>query len=291
MNTLSKMAHEMIYRKLLYNSRHGLTNSLIQANQVSGFVPAEASATAAEMLAGLAGLENVRSQLNDVVEQIVYARQNGMSPPLHPYALCGQPRNRQDHGGPHSGQNAEGGRRSAQRRLCGDSRPHLCGQYGATPPPAPRALCGTRWARCCLWTRPIHSSGRRATGATRPGRPLIPSSPAWKNYRDDLVVIFAGYPDEMDRLIESQRRPCQPDALRDSVRQLRAGRAVPHFPASGPGQFRVFLRPSAPPCRTILTPCRTSCWGPRASATPGLCATCTSAPGARPSPAAAWAAA
>lgn len=203
MNTLSKMAHEMIYRKLLYNSRHGLTNSLIQANQVSGFVPAEASATAAEMLAGLAGLENVRSQLNDVVEQIVYARQNGMSPPCIHMRFVGSP----------------GTGKTTVARILGKMLKEagvlrnggfveihgrdLCGQYvGHT---APRTESFVRDALgSVLFVDEAYSLFRQEGDGRDFGQEAIDTLiTCMENYRDDLVVIFAGYPDEMDRLMKA----------------------------------------------------------------------------------------
>ena len=72
----------------------------------------------------------------------------------------------------------------------------------ATPRPRPRRCSRRRWAACSSSTRRTTCTAPRTrrTTARRPSRSCLQ---VMENQRDDLVVIFAGYQDRMEKFFSS----------------------------------------------------------------------------------------
>lgn len=206
-NTLNKLVNELICLKLYHNCLNGEDDSLIQAHQVKDFMATATvdDETSADMLDRLYGVESVRAQLESVVNQIAYARSNHVTPPCIHMRFVGNPG---------TGKTTIArilGKMLKERgvlRHGGFVEAHgrdLCGEYVGHTAPKTQSIVRDALGSV-LFIDEAYSLYQGDPSSRDYGREAIDTLIAcMENYRDDLVVIFAGYPEEMDRLLETNK--------------------------------------------------------------------------------------
>lgn len=205
-NTVEKIIREMIYKKILHDSKKRFLNMLIKKEEVYDLAAshAEKEKTGAEMLEELIGVENIKKRIDEIVAQIEMAAQNPKlgAPCIHMRFL----------GNPGTGKTTvariigkilkeKGILRNGKFFEC--SGRDLCGEYIGHTAPKTAAKCRDAYGSV-LFIDEAYSLYRGAASSERDfGREAIDTLIAeMENHRSDLVVIMAGYTDDMNELMK-----------------------------------------------------------------------------------------
>lgn len=202
-NTIRKVVYELLYQKQLSNAEHSTDNNVISKTDIElisdGILPDERPGL--EQLNELIGMDELKKQILDIVAQIEYAhRDSSVKPPCIHMRFVGNP----------------GTGKTTIARILGRilkekgilrngnffevfSR-DLCGRYIGETAPKTAAKCRDAYGSVlfideayALYNESERDFGREAIDT------LITQM---ENHRSDLVVIMAGYPDKMDRLMQ-----------------------------------------------------------------------------------------
>ena len=205
MNTVSKIIHEMIYRKQLCDARNNISTTEIKLGDVCHLlrknVPGGRDAFA--QLDEMVGMSSVKKSIEEVVTQIELSRRGeGIgSPSLH-MRFVGNP----------------GTGKTTVARLVGQilkergvlrngnffeySGRDLCGRYIGETAPKTAAICRDAYGSV-LFMDEAYSLYRGDDGGRDYGREALETLIAeMENHRNDLVVIMAGYTNEMEELMK-----------------------------------------------------------------------------------------
>ncbi len=204
-NTVHKIVCEMIYLKHLYSARSGRTDTRIFGSEITALAESY-DATARDGVALLddyVGMETVKARLLAIVAQIEAALQNSsIEPPCIHMRFVGNPG---------TGKTTAArilGRILKERGVLRNgnffeySGRDLCGRFVGETAPKTAGMCRDAYGSV-LFIDEAYSLYTDEDGARNDfGREALDTLIAeMENHRSDLVVIMAGYPDEMETLM------------------------------------------------------------------------------------------
>lgn len=203
--TILKVVSEMLYIKQLYNAKNSIDDSNIKKCEIeslSSYKPDNRSGM--EMLDDLIGVEKLKERIEEMVAQITFALQNKsvQSPCIH-MRFVGNPgtgkttiarilgKILQEHGVLRNGNFYEYKGRD------------FCGRYIGETAPKTSAMCRDAYGSV-LFIDEAYSLYNGEDDSRDYGKEAIDTMVAeMENHRNDMVIIMAGYPDDMKRLMKA----------------------------------------------------------------------------------------
>lgn len=202
-NTVNKIIREMIYRKQLSDVRNDVNNTEIKAADIIGLTKSSAKESGCAMsLTDMIGMEEIQKSVDEIVTQIELSRQNKSlgNPCLHMRFV----------GNPGTGKTTVArliGRILKDRGVLRNgnffeySGRDLCGRYIGETAPKTAGICRDAYGSV-LFIDEAYSLYRGENDNKDYGREALDTLIAeMENHRKDLVVIMAGYSDEMEQLM------------------------------------------------------------------------------------------
>lgn len=204
MNTVKKVIREMVYRKQLSDVHNNVNDTQIKKSDVLSLAKSMSKEyiDGLASLEGLVGMEQIRQSVEEIITQIELARQNKSlgSPSLH-MRFVGNP----------------GTGKTTVARLVGQilkergvlrngnffeySGRDFCGRYIGETAPKTAGMCRDAYGSV-LFIDEAYSLYRGDDDGRDYGREALDTLIAeMENHRSDLVVIMAGYPDDMAELM------------------------------------------------------------------------------------------
>ena len=202
--TLKKVVFELLYKKKVAGAGQKTASKRISAKDAKAltYSAPEDDMSAAEMLNSLVGMESVKAQLNEILTQIEFSRtlKNISTPTIH-MRFVGNP----------------GTGKTTVARILGKilkekgilrvgnfyeySGRDFCGRYVGETAPKTTMMCRDAYGSV-LFIDEAYSLYRDDAHSSDYGREALDTLIAeMENHRDDLLVIMAGYTDEMDTLM------------------------------------------------------------------------------------------
>ena len=202
-NTLKKVISELLYKKELANVRAKKNSSSITKSDAKAICSFRQEVDSDAMLDTLVGMEEVKQRIKEVVAQIEYARNvPGIEKPCIHMRFVGNP----------------GTGKTTIARILGKllkekgilrignffeySGRDFCGKYIGETAPKTTGLCRDAYGSV-LFIDEAYSLYRGEKDTRDYGREALDTLIAeMENHRDDMLVIMAGYPDEMDTMLQ-----------------------------------------------------------------------------------------
>ena len=202
-HTVHKVIGDIIRKKELIGAKQGTEDKHI-ADEIQDMISSESDNEQLdhlEELHSMIGMQKITNRVIEIINQIVYARSTGLrsKPTMH---MCFV-------GNPGTGKTTVAriiGQVLKERGVLriGNFYEHhgrdLCGQYVGTTAPKTHAICEEAYGSILF----IDEAYSLATDGDRYnyGKEAIDTLiTEMENHSDDLVVIFAGYPDEISKMI------------------------------------------------------------------------------------------
>ena len=240
-NTVDKVVRELLYKKQLDNARRG-TNDTLVTKQDSDKLPAEpgsSSLTGEQMLARMVGGDKIKARVDEIISQIEFARQSeGMKTPCIHMRFVGNPG---------TGKTTVAriiGKILKERGVLRVGNFHeyagrdFCGRYIGETAPKTAGICRDAYGSV-LFIDEAYSLYRGADNDRDFGREALDTLIAeMENHRSDLVVIMAGYTDEMETLMKgnaglASRMPYViefPNFTKEELYQIYTSMLTDNFP-------------------------------------------------------------
>ena len=204
-NTVKKVCRDILSAKAVYNADNGATDFTIDAASIEAIVPQESKErNAQEMLDSMIGMDAVRQKLYEIVEQIDASRQfaDMEMPSVHMRFV----------GNPGTGKTTVArimGRMLKERGLLriGDLYEihgrDLVGRYIGETAPKTASICRDSYGSV-LFIDEAYSLCRSTEDTKDFGREALDTLIAqMENHRQDLVVIMAGYTDDIANMMKA----------------------------------------------------------------------------------------
>lgn len=205
--TVEKVIREMIYLKTLDNSRSGIDDKTIKKNEISSLVlyDGDSYKSGMQMLDGFIGMESIRNKVLEIVSQIEMAMkdENLGAPCIHMKFV----------GNPGTGKTTVArviGKILKERGVLRNGGffeyrgRDFVGRYIGETAPKTTAMCRDAYGSVLFIDEAYSLYRGSKTSSNDFGKEAIDTLIAeMENHRKDLVVIMAGYPEEMEELMEA----------------------------------------------------------------------------------------
>lgn len=204
-DTVRKVTYDLLYLKQLSDAQNGTDDKLIKRDEIKQLVETGEfdEKPGLEQLDGLIGIDGLKDQLMNIVGQIEFSlRDKSVKPPCIHMRFVGNP----------------GTGKTTIARILGKilkekgilqngnfievfSR-DLCGQYVGQTTPKTTARCRDAYGSI-LFIDEAYALYNPGSGRDYGKEAIDALIGQMENHRSDFVVIMAGYPDEMDTLMDS----------------------------------------------------------------------------------------
>lgn len=205
-NTVNKVASEMIYLKQLSNAKSSADDTVIHKSDIRSLASTymQPEKSAAEMLSELIGMEEVAKRIEEIITQIRFSlsKDKISAPCLHMQFV----------GNPGTGKTTVArivGKLLKENGVLrnGSFFEHrgrdFCGRFIGETAPKTSAICRDAYGSV-LFVDEAYSLCRSKDNTRDFGREALDTLIAeMENHRHDLVIIMAGYSDEMETLMQS----------------------------------------------------------------------------------------
>ena len=205
LNTVHKVVAELVYSKQLRNAEKGQTSTVISPADAKAICEEEAPGSklrGAEELEKLVGMSSVKRQINEIVAQIAFAERHDGARPCVNMRFVGNPGTGKTTVARILGKmlKEQGVLRIGDLHEC--SGRDLCGRYVGETAPKTASICRDAYGSV-LFIDEAYSLFRGDGNDRDYGREALDTLIAeMENHRDDLVVIMAGYTDDMETLMQ-----------------------------------------------------------------------------------------
>ncbi len=206
-NTVNKVIREMIYRKQLDNALNDIDDTVIKKSEILGLAATytEQNKTGLDMLDDFIGMETIKSKVEEIIAQIEMSTQNNKlgHPCIHMRFV----------GNPGTGKTTVArviGKILKQKGILRNgnffeySGRDFCGRYVGETAPKTAAMCRDAYGSVLFIDEAYALYRGDGYSTVDYGREAIDTLIAeMENHRQDLVVIMAGYTDEMNNLMKA----------------------------------------------------------------------------------------
>lgn len=206
-NTVNKVIREMLYRKQLNNAMSGVDDTIIKKSEILGLASSyyEHEKTGLELLDEFIGMESIRKRVEEIVAQIEMSSKNSNlgSPCIHMRFV----------GNPGTGKTTVArviGKILKEKGILRNgsffeySGRDFCGRYVGETAPKTAAMCRDAYGSVLFIDEAYSLYRGDGHSVADYGREAIDTLIAeMENHRSDLVIIMAGYTDEMDNLMKA----------------------------------------------------------------------------------------
>lgn len=245
-DTVNKVIREMLYMKQVYDVGHGISDNIIKPEEVAGLAdPSHIGAGSGfDNLSKMIGMESIISQVKEIVAQIeASVASSSIEAPCIHMRFVGNP----------------GTGKTTVARILGNilkergilrngsffehSGRDLCGRFVGETAPKTAAICRDAYGSVLFIDEAYSLFRDEGISTADYGREAIDTLVAeMENHRSDLVVIMAGYPDEMEKLMKSNaglksRMPYKiefPNYTREQLAEIYMSMAAKSFSFDDP---------------------------------------------------------
>lgn len=202
--TAKKVVDEMIFLKLQSILETGVENAVIDTADLRGMVRAQTQISAAERLERMVGIDKIRDRIYEIIGQIEFARKNqGVNAPAMHMRFVGNPGTGKTTVARIVGQLLKERKILSRGYFFEHTGGDFLGMYVGHTSPKTLALCRDAYGSVLFIDEAYTLADANYSSGSGFAKEAVDTLIAqMENHREDLVVIMAGYPREMQRLMD-----------------------------------------------------------------------------------------